>query len=132
MKVKDKVKQPEQLQLFPDLKTEVRQLLSTTDNEIHRDLFNTEFKQENSKYDSDELTEFKAALQSSGIAVKHVDNYGGEDCGSEYWSVYEFSKGNEKVFVKFNGWYQSYNGSEFEEWFFAKAVPKSGFDYVQE
>lgn len=115
-----------------DTKKVIEDILNAVDNEIHRDFFSSEFQQKNSKYDSDEQTEFKDVLKAAGITVKHLDNYGGEDCGSEYWSVYEFSKGEDKVFVKFSGWYQSYNGSEYEEWFFAKPVPKSGFDYVAE
>lgn len=48
------------------------------------------------------------------INVNEVDRYGGEDQGSEYWSVYSFSKGGEKFFVKFYGWYASHNGSEYQ------------------
>ena len=48
------------------------------------------------------------------ITVTGIDSYGGEDMGSEYWSVYLFSKGNEKFFVKFYGWYASHNGSEYQ------------------
>lgn len=114
------------------LKQQVKKLLDSADEDMKRNFFRSEFDSEFSKYDSDESVAFKTALQSSGITAEHVDNYGGEDCGSEYWSVYEFSKGKDKVLVKFNGWYQSYNGSEFGEWFFAKPVPKSGFDYIQE
>lgn len=47
------------------------------------------------------------------IAVKQVDSYGGEDMGSDYWSVYSFTKDNEEVFVKFYGWYASHYGSEY-------------------
>lgn len=46
-----------------------------------------------------------------------VERYGGEDQGSEFWSVYEFKKGDFSILFKFDGWYQSYNGSEFEEYF---------------
>ena len=47
------------------------------------------------------------------IIVKNVDSYGGEDMGSDYWSVYSFTKDNEEVFVKFYGWYASHYGSEY-------------------
>lgn len=48
------------------------------------------------------------------ITVKQVDSYGGEDMGSEYWSVYSFTKDNEIVYVKFYGWYASHVGSEYQ------------------
>lgn len=115
-----------------DLKAKVKELLDSASSDTMNSFFWSEFDEEISKYDEEEGVAFKTALRESGLTVKHVDRYGGEDMGSEYWSVYEFSKGKDKVLVKFNGWYQSYNGSEFDEWFFTKAVPKSGFDYIQE
>ena len=60
------------------------------------------------------------ALQESGITAECADSYGGEGKGDDYWSVYEFSNGNESVYVRFDGWYASYDGSEFNEWFFVE------------
>lgn len=60
------------------------------------------------------------ALQEAGITVEFADRYGGEGKGDDYWSVYKFSKGDEAFYVKFDGWYASYNGSEFNEWFFVE------------
>lgn len=113
-------------------KYQIKTLLDSAGTGIQNKFFVSEFDSDISKYDSDEQTEFKTALRESGITVEHVDNYGGSDMGSEYWSVYEFSTGKNKVFVKFNGYYSSYDGGTFDEWFFARPVPKSGFDYVQE
>lgn len=45
--------------------------------------------------------------------------------GDEYWSVYSFTDGKETVYIKFDGWYQSYNGSEFTEWFFVEPKQKT-------
>ncbi|HET8685600.1 MAG TPA: hypothetical protein VFM18_02910, partial [Methanosarcina sp.] len=59
---------------------------------------------------------------ANNITTKEVDLYGGEGQGDDYWTVVEFSSGDAKVNVKFDGWYQSYNGSEYTEWFFV--VPK--------
>lgn len=119
-----------------NFKDQVKSLLDSSESDIKNEFFGSDFDADISKYDSEESVAFKEALDASCIKVRHVDNYGGEDCGAEYWSVYEFSlttkDSSESVYVKFNGWYQSYNGSEYEEWFFAKAVPKNGFDYVQE
>lgn len=114
-----------------NLKEQIKSLLDSAENDIVNAFFDSDFNEEISKWDSAEDTAFKEALRVSGITVEHVDNYGGEDQGSEYWSVYSFTKGTEVQYVKFNGWYQSYNGSEYDEWYFAKPVPKSGFDFVK-
>ena len=55
-----------------------------------------------------------------GISFEHIDNYGGEEMGREYWSVYAFHDEAHAVYVEFDGWYDSYNGSEYEEWFFVE------------
>jgi len=51
-----------------------------------------------------------------GWTSESVDSYGGEDQGSDYWSVWRFvhTESGEEVLVKFYGWYQSFVGSEFE------------------
>lgn len=54
------------------------------------------------------------------FSIDFVDSYGGEDMGSEYWTVYKFTKDGEELYVKFSGWYQSYSGAEYE-----------GFSFVQ-
>lgn len=116
-----------------DLKAKVKKLLDSASSDIMNSFFRSDFDEEISTYyEEEEDVAFKTALRESGLTVKHVDRYGGEDKGSEYWSVYTFSNANEAVYVKFNGWYQSYDGSEFDAWYFAKAVPKSGFDYIAE
>lgn len=51
-----------------------------------------------------------------GIQIKYCDDYGGEDQGSDYWSVYAFTDGQETVYVKTQGWYASYEGSTYEDW----------------
>lgn len=132
-KKKAEVVQPEQLDLFGyDVKSMVDKILKETDNEVCRELFESEVSLERGYYDSTEVTEFKEKLQKEGIVITHIERYGGEDQGREYWSVYSFSKGDDIVYVKFDGWYASYNGSEYEEWYFAKAVPKKGFDFTKE
>ena len=59
-------------------------------------------------------------LIQAGITSEFADQYGGEDKGDKYWTVYKFSKGNEAVYVQFDGWYASYSGSEFNECFFVE------------
>lgn len=43
-----------------------------------------------------------------------VDNFGGEDMGSDYFAVHKFTRGDETVFIKFYGYYASYDGSTYE------------------
>lgn len=91
---------------------------------IRDSLFHSEYNSEPSEWDSDEEKEFRAALTDSSVVCQHENNYGGEGQGDDYWSVYSFTRGNEKVYVKFNGWYASYNGAEFNEWFFVEPKEK--------
>ena len=91
---------------------------------ISESLFHSEYNSEPSEYDSDEEKEFRAALEESGVVCQHEDSYGGEGQGEDYWSVYSFTRGDEKIYVKFNGWYASYNGAEFTEWFFVAPKEK--------
>lgn len=43
--------------------------------------------------------------------VKEVAGYGGEGEGEDWWKVYYFK--DHHVYIKVDGWYQSYNGVEF-------------------
>ena len=98
---------------------------------IYDALFHSEYNSEPSEWDSDEVKEFRVALADSGVVCQHEDNYGGEGQGDDYWSVYSFTRGDEKVYVKFNGWYASYNGAEFTEWFFVEPKEKVITVWVQ-
>lgn len=60
-------------------------------------------------------------IEGHGFTAEAVDSYGGEGMGDEYWSVVRFTKNGESALVKFDGWYASYNGAEYEEWFFVEA-----------
>lgn len=51
--------------------------------------------------------------------AKCIDEYGGEGQGEDYWKVWSFPKLD--ILVKFQGWYASYNGSEFTECFEVEA-----------
>jgi glyoxylase-like metal-dependent hydrolase (beta-lactamase superfamily II) len=88
---------------------------------------------EPSKYNSDEqneqLAKVKKDLADKNITIELVDRHGGEGEGEDYWSVYKFVSPDEEVYVKFDGSYTSYDGSEFDEWFFVKAVPVQAFDF---
>lgn len=53
---------------------------------------------------------------AEGWEADLIDNYGGEDQGSDYWAVWKFThiESGEEMLVKFFGWYQSFVGSEYE------------------
>jgi len=101
------------------LKQLVAVILAEADSSIINNFFWSEMSDEyNSDYDSEEFTAFRDELAENKISFEHMDNHGGEGEGEDYWSVYKFTSGTDEVFVKFSGWYQSYNGSEFTEFFF--------------
>lgn len=114
-----------------DFKKVIEGILKEASTDVISELFQSEISPDRDNYDNEDTTAFKSALSDAGIEFAQVDNYGGEDQGSEYWSVYSFSKETELQWVKFNGYYASYSGSEFDRWFFVKPVPKSGFDFVE-
>ena len=62
-------------------------------------------------------------LETAGITWTLKDHHGGEGEGEYYYSVYEFTKSGESEFIKFEGSYYSYAGTEFDSWFFV--TPKS-------
>lgn len=91
------------------LKNLVEEFLQTRDTNV----LNQFFWSYTTPYTNDRLTNL-------GISLKHEDNYGGEGCGDDYWSVYSFSKDTEIVYVKFDGSYASYDGSTFDQWYFVE------------
>lgn len=56
--------------------------------------------------------------------IKEVDSTGGENEGSNLTITYEVSNGDHTVYVQFSGWYQSYEGGEYEEWDFVEPKKK--------
>jgi hypothetical protein len=108
------------MQNTQNLKQKVQALLAETPNDVINDFFQSEISETYSSYDSEEATETRAQFAAVGITFEYMDDYGGEDQGKDYWSVYSFTDKTDKVYVKFNGWYQSYNGSEFSEFFFVQ------------
>ena len=60
------------------------------------------------------------SLDANKINVEFVTQVGGEEEGRDYYSVYKFTKDSETIYIKFQGWYESYNGSEYEHFYFAE------------
>ena len=45
--------------------------------------------------------------------IKQVDSHGGEDEGSDWYRVFHFVEHD--VYIKVQGWYSSYNGTDFSD-----------------
>ena len=59
---------------------------------------------------------------------KSVDSYGGEDQGSDFYSVLLIRNPvnhDEQYHIKFQGWYASYNGAEYDNWSFVEPKQKT-------
>lgn len=53
---------------------------------------------------------------------EEIEQYGGEDQGSTWYSIKHFV--DHDVYIKTDGYYQSYNGTEFEEGYGYEVFPK--------
>lgn len=88
---------------------------------MQRSLFNSDIRDlEISERDADAVKQAKQVLGAAGVILEHEAQHGGEGEGEEYWSIYSFAKDGEKLYVKFDGYYQSYDGSELEQWFYVE------------
>lgn len=76
--------------------------------------------------DSKDFTELDLEIikLAKDITFEYVDNYGGEDCGRDYYYIWKFTRGDESVAIKFHGWYASHYGSEYEGYHEVKPVVK--------
>ncbi len=104
------------------LKIEIANMLDAADRDVLVDFFTEAVTDDDNTYCCDETQEFLTEIYSENIKHKFVDSFGGEGQGDSFWSVYSFTKDDETVYVKFDGWYQSYNGAEYDSWFFVKPV----------
>lgn len=95
-------------------------------------MFYSDYPEHDSKYNNEFDYEVLAKAAELGLTVEFEDSHGGEGEGDQYWSVYSFTKDNQTVHVKFNGWYASHYGSEFTEWFFVKPKQVTVTQFVQE
>lgn len=105
------------------LKDKIITLLAEADTDLITEFFHGEVT-DITRWDSEEITDFRKVLSDAGISFQFVDRYGGEDQGSDYWSVYSFSDGMQVVFIKFDGWYVSFDGSTYDNFYEVEAVEK--------
>lgn len=62
-------------------------------------------------------------LNSIGLGpIEEIDQYGGEDMGSTWYSIKHFV--DHDVYIRTDGYYQSYNDTEFYEGFGKEVTPK--------
>lgn len=69
-----------------------------------------------------------AKWENVPFEFKSPDSYGGEDQGSDYWTVLEVrlpGSVDETLFIKLRGWYSSYIGVEYEGWDFVTPKQKT-------
>lgn len=58
------------------------------------------------------------------IDLERMEQNGGEDEGSDFYSVYKFTRGGETVYIKFQGWYASFVGAEYQGFSFVEPKKK--------
>lgn len=92
------------------------------------------FFDENISYDAAMKEDSLQIFKNNNIFFSLEDSYGGEGQGDSYWSVYKFvnTENNEDVvYVKFDGWYASYSGSEFSRWFFVEPKEETVINFYE-
>ena len=104
-----------------EFQLKVKALLDDADSDVIDEFFGSEMNIDCKRWDSDVICTFKSSCE---LEFHHQDNQGGEGQGEDYWSVYKFTNGTDEAYVKFQGWYASYNGAEFTEWFFVELKQK--------
>lgn len=89
----------------------------TNNDDVAADMMHNECDLEFQKWKSKNIvkTQFGEWAEANGVTeTSSVESYGGEDQGSTYYSVIRFSDGTDEVFLKFYGWYASYDGANYE------------------
>ena len=67
----------------------------------------------------------------SGVSSKMMASHGGENEGSDYWTVWEFSRRNEKVYIKFFGFYASHYGTDYLGFSVVRPFEKTVIDFEE-
>lgn len=94
----------------------VDQLNKLSDEDIKSNFFYDpiEYKVgEVTEIDNESILLLIAQLAIDEITIE--DSYGGEDMGSQFYTVLSFKRCDEIVYIKFDGYYYSYDGATYEE-----------------
>ena len=77
-------------------------------------------------YEGDYIKDWKSNVLP--FEYKCVDSYGGEDQGSDFYTVILVrnpDNRDEQYYTKFQGWYASYAGAEYDSWSFVEPKQKT-------
>jgi hypothetical protein len=105
------------------IKDKIVELLSSEDTKFSSTpaaFFHQDVPKEGFCFNDEDDEKFLTLVKKLGLTFECVAEYGGEGCGDEYWTVYKFESEGETTFVKFDGWYASYQGSEYDNWFYVE------------
>lgn len=83
------------------------------------------------KYPEDfaEIAKFAASLDLTDF--KMADSYGGEGQGDTYYKVFKFESGDKVAHIKFDGYYSSYEGSEYRQAFLVEPKEVTVIEYFK-
>jgi hypothetical protein len=107
------------------LNNKVIEMLNNADNYVLKEMYGRAFNCNSAAYNSEDTKAFKLKLRAENIAVLLEAAHGGEGEGEEYWTVYSFTRGLEVVFIKLDGYYLSYDGCTYEQFYEVYAKEKS-------
>lgn len=116
--------------IFKEVVTNTLQHVSGLDDYDLAELF----FDENISYDAAMKEDSLQIFKNNNIFFSLEDSYGGEGQGDSYWSVYKFvnTENNEDVvYVKFDGWYASYSGSEFSRMYFVEPKEETVINFYE-
>lgn len=66
-------------------------------------------------------------------SIKFIESFGEDGEGNQYWHILEIRHKNDtSLLVKLDGYYTSYIGSEYSEWFFVKPIQVMVTQYVKD
>lgn len=52
-----------------------------------------------------------------GFQIEYVESFGGEGKGDTLWTVFSLERDGEKKYFKLDGWYASYEGGTYDDYY---------------
>jgi hypothetical protein len=97
-----------------NIKDELFEILETHKQKTIDFFFNIDFFFKQDQYTHAVIDD---VLSGKGYRFTCVESIGGDEAewGSKYYTVYEFTKNKQSIYVKFDGYYASYSGSTFTD-----------------